>query len=215
MKMKLQYFADSDSANSAGSQAPASSEPASAASATAKYTQEDVNRMMAAKAKEVQASAVGVSDSQKAEWLAEGEKRAGMSAQEKAEAALGDQRKALEEQSNKLQARLDEADRRDALATTRTELTAKGIPAEFADFISEVDDDARNANLTKFGDLFKAAVDKAVDERVKGKVTPQTGAATGTQTSPTEFSKLTLSQQMALAAQDPQAYAQARQNANQ
>lgn len=204
MEMKLQYFAEPDSADT---------QPESAASEvpTAKYTQEDVNKMMAAKAKEVESSVqsalAGQLEEQKSQWLAEGEKRAGMSAQEKAQASLQDERQALQEQQDRLQARLDEADKRDALTATRSALTASHIPIEFADYLSDIKEDVRNNNVTKFGALFKAAIEQAVDERVKGTVTPQTGGATTTQSiSTTDFSKLSLEQRMALAQKDPAAY---------
>ncbi|MFC6180012.1 DUF4355 domain-containing protein [Lactiplantibacillus daowaiensis] len=210
MKMKLQYFADPepDSANSQSTVASAATSSATSAG-SAKYTQEDVNRMMAAKASEVEASLNGDLQKQKDDWLAEGEKRAGMSAQEKAEAAIQDQRDALKAQSDQLQARLDAADKRDALATTKEALTDKNIPAGFAEFVSDTNDDVRNANLMKFSELFASAVAKAVDERVKGKTNPQTGSATVSQNmTQADFSKLSLSEQMALATKDPEGYKQ-------
>lgn len=77
------------------------------------------------------------------EWLEKGEKRASMNASEKAQADLEEQRQALKEQQDRLQEKLDEADRKDALAATKTVLTDKHIPAEFAEFIS--------APILKFG----------------------------------------------------------------
>ncbi len=211
MKMKLQYFADSESTSAESQSAStASSATTSAQSASpAKYTQEDVNKMMAAKANEVKTALSDDLRQQKNDWLAEGEKRAGMSAQEKAEAALQDQRDAIKEQADRLQARLDAADKRDALAATKEVLADKNIPVGFAEFISATDEDIRNANLLKFGELFESALTKAVDERVKGKTNPQTGTSTVSQDmSATDFSKLSIGERMALATKDPTLYAQ-------
>ena len=84
------------------------------------------------------------------EWLEKGEKRASMNASEKVQADLEEQRQALKEQQDRLQEKLDEADRKDALAATKTVLTDKHIPAEFAEFISDVKEDVRNNNLDKW-----------------------------------------------------------------
>ncbi|CAJ2238278.1 hypothetical protein CPR18618_PPKEINIP_02801 (plasmid) [Companilactobacillus paralimentarius] len=73
-----------------------------------------------------------------------------MNASEKAQADLEEQRQALKEQQDRLQEKLDEADRKDALAATKTVLTDKHIPAEFAEFISDVKEDVRNNNLDKW-----------------------------------------------------------------
>ena len=143
------------------------------------YTQDDIGKMMAAKAKEVESNLQDDFENKlkqkEQEWLEKGEKRAGMNASEKAQADLEEQRKALKEQQDRLQEKLDEANRKDALAATKTVLTDKHIPAEFAEFISDVKEDVRNNNLDKFTNLFNKAVQEAVEKKVTGNQSPQNG----------------------------------------
>ncbi|MBA3081597.1 DUF4355 domain-containing protein [Lactiplantibacillus plantarum] len=141
------------------------------------------------------------------EWLEKGEKRASMNASEKAQADLEEQRQALKEQQDRFQEKLDEADRKDALAATKTVLTDKHIPAEFAEFISDVKEDVRNNNLDKFTNLFNQAVQEAVEKKVTGNQSPQNGGQQFNASMTREdFAQMSLEEQTNLYRQNPDLY---------
>ena len=141
------------------------------------------------------------------EWLEKGEKRASMNASEKAQADLEEQRQALKEQQDRLQEKLDEADRKDALAATKTVLTDKHIPAEFAEFVSDVKEDVRNNNLNKFTNLFNKAVQEAVEKKVTGNQSPQnSGQQFNASMTREDFAQMSLEEQTNLYRQNPDLY---------
>lgn len=149
------------------------------------YTQEDVNRMMAAKAKEAESS---YNEKLKAERAAladerqnlmeEGAKRAQMTADEKAKAEMEDRQKEMDRQQAEWEQKIRLLDERQALSDTKDALIDAGLPKEFAGFLSSVDEDKRSSNVSSFGELFQKAVSEAVDKRVSGKKTPSTGSTT-------------------------------------
>lgn len=158
MKTNLQFFADPNPEPKPNDSNP-NPDGKNPKPAGKTYTQDDIGKMMASKAKEV--------ESNLRDDFEKGEKRASMNASEKAQADLEEQRQALKEQQDRLQEKLDEADRKDALSATKTVLTDKHIPAEFAEFISDVKEDVRNNNLDKFTNLFNKAVQEAVEKKLR------------------------------------------------
>ncbi|QHJ83329.1 MAG: hypothetical protein [Caudoviricetes sp.] len=157
------------------------------------YTQDDINRMMAAKAKELESSfndklkeAKSISADERQKLMEEGAKRAQMTADEKAKAELEDRQKEIERQKDEFEQRMRLLDERQALSDTKDALLDAGLPKEFAGFLSSIDEDKRNSNVSSFGELFKKAVSEAVDKRVSGKKTPSTGSTTPSQPS-TEY----------------------------
>ena len=215
MKTNLQFFADPDleSKPNDPDQNPDGKNPDGKNSEPAgkTYTQDDIGKMMAAKAKEVESNLKDDFEKElkqkEQEWLEKGEKRAGMNASEKAQADLEEQRKALKEQQDRLQEKLDEANRKDALAATKTVLTDKHIPAEFAEFISDVKEDVRNNNLDKFTNLFNKAVQEAVEKKVTGNQSPQSGGQQfNASLTHNDFVKMSLEEQTNLYRQNPDLY---------
>ena len=215
MKTNLQFFADPSNDPEPTDPKPASSDPAQDPKdpkpSGKTYTQDDIGKMMAAKAKEVESNLKDEFQKQleekKQEWLEKGEKRAGMNASEKAQADLEEQRQALKEQQDRLQEKLDEANRKDALAATKTALTDKHIPAEFAEFISDVKEDVRNNNLDKFTNLFNKAVQEAVEKKVTGNQSPQNGGQQFNASMTREdFAQMSLEEQTNLYRQNPDLY---------
>lgn len=159
------------------------------------YTQDDINRMMAAKAKEVteklnkqheeelkQAKSFAADERQK--LMDEGAKRAQMTAEQKAQADLEDRQKEIDRQKAEFQKTMDEFKEKQALSDTKDALIDAGLPKEFANFLSSVDEDTRNQNVSNFADLYNKSVNEAVDKRVAGKKTPDSGVST---TSKTEY----------------------------
>lgn len=213
MKTNLQFFADpnpepkpNDPKTDGKNQDPKNPEPTGKT-----YTQDDIGKMMAAKAKEVESNLKDdfqkELEQKKQEWLEKGEKRAGMNASEKVQAELDEQRQALKEQQDRLREKLDEADRKDALAATKTVLADNHIPAEFAEFISDVKEDVRNNNLDKFTNLFNKAVQEAVEKKVTGNQSPQNGGQQfNASMTRDDFAQMSLEEQTQLYRQNPDLY---------
>lgn len=215
MKTNLQFFADPSNDPEPTDPKPTSNDPAQDPKdpkpSGKTYTQDDIGKMMASKAKEVennlQEDFENKLKQKEQEWLEKGEKRAGMNASEKAQADLEEQRQALKEQQDRLQEKLDEANRKDALAATKTALTDKHIPAEFAEFISDVKEDVRNNNLDKFTNLFNNAVQEAVEKKVTGNQSPQSGGQQfNASLTHNDFVKMSLEEQTNLYRQNPDLY---------
>lgn len=208
MKMNLQYFAEPGEEqkpidpNNKPQQEPKDSEPSGKT-----YSQDDVNKMMGAKAKQLEEKFNGQLESLKEEWMSKGEERAGMNAQQKAEAELDDKRQALADQEKRLQERLDAVDEKNALAATKSALTDSKIPVEFAEFVTSKDDDIRKNNIDKFIDLFNKAVQDSVEQRVQGTHTPQNGGqvVAGSLTRE-DFAKLNMDQQTQIYRENPDLY---------
>ena len=208
MKMNLQYFAEPGEEpkpidpNKKQQQEPKDQEPSGKT-----YSQDDVNKMMGAKAKQLEEKFNGQLESMKEEWMSKGEERAGMNAQQKAEAELDDKRQALADQEKRLQERLDAVDEKNALAATKSALTDSKIPVELAEFVTSKDDDVRKNNIDKFIDLFNKAVQDGVEQRVQGTHTPQNGGQTvpGSLTRE-DFAKLNMDQQTQIYRENPDLY---------
>lgn len=208
MKMNLQYFAEPGEEpkpidpNKEQQQEPKDQEPSGKT-----YSQDDVNKMMGAKAKQLEEKFNGQLKSLKEEWMSKGEERAGMNAQQKAEAELDDKRQALADQEKRLQERLDAVDEKNALAATKSALTDSKIPVEFAEFVTSKDDDVRKNNIDKFSDLFNKAVQDSVEQRVQGTHTPQNGGqvVAGSLTRE-DFAKLNMDQQTQIYRENPDLY---------
>ena len=158
------------------------------------YTQDDINRMMAAKAKELESSFNDKLKEQKQaladerqKLMEEGAKRAQMTADEKAKAELEDKQKEIERQRSEFEQRMRLLDERQALSDTKDALIDAGLPKDFAGFLSSVDEDKRSSNISSFGELFNKAVSEAVDKRVSGKKTPSTGSTTAPSQPSTDY----------------------------
>lgn len=157
------------------------------------YTQDDINRMMAAKAKEVTAKlqkqheeelkqAKSFSADERQKLMDEGAKRAKMTADEQAQAALADREAEINRQKAEIEKTMNEFKEKQALSDTKEALIDVGLPKEFANFLSSVDEDTRNQNVSNFADLFNKSVNEAVDKRVSGKKTPDSGVSTTSKT---------------------------------
>ena len=221
MKTNLQFFADPNPEPKPNDSNP-NPDGKNPKPAGKTYTQDDVGKMMAAKAKEVESHLQDDFEKKlkqmqddfekklkqkEQEWLEKGKKRASMNASEKAQADLEEQRQALKEQQDRLQEKLDEADRKDALAATKTVLTDKHIPAEFAEFISDVKEDVRNNKLDKFTNLFNKTVQEAVEKKVTGNQSPQNGGQQfNASLTHNDFAQMSLEERTNLYRQNPDLY---------
>lgn len=153
------------------------------------YTQEDVNRMMAAKDKETksklekhyqqeldQAKQIRADERQK--LMDEGAKRAQMTAEQKAQADLEDRQKEMDRQKALFDKQMEDFKSKQALSETKESLVDAGLPKDLATFLSDTDDEKRAQNISDFKSIFDKAVSDAVDRKVSGKKTPETGKTT-------------------------------------
>jgi len=163
MKLNLQYFAEKGGEDDTPKT----------------YTQEDVNKMMAAKAREVEEKSKSEwqkqQDELKAKYLKEGETRAQMTAEEKAKAALDDERQALKKEQDEWHKKQQEQERQNALTATQELLTSKGLPKSFGETLTDLNPQTRQANVEAFEKTFNGAIDQTIAERSKGGRTPQGG----------------------------------------
>lgn len=98
--------------------------------------------------------------------VSEAEKLAKMTAQEKA--AYMQQKKEKE-----LADREADLTKRELMATAKNTLTEKGIPLELAEVLNYTDADSCNKSITAVEKAFQGAVEKAVEERLKGGKPPK------------------------------------------
>ena len=162
----LQMFAeDGDGGNTPETPEKQSNEPGNDPKPTAKYTDEDVDKILNKKFAEWQKN--------QEKKVSEAERLSKMTAEEKAAEKL----KALEDKIKGYEAA---AARTEMAKQARAILSDKGISVGdelLANLIAE-DADATKAAVESFVSLFTAAVEKAVKEKVKGD-TPKTGTSTG------------------------------------
>lgn len=86
-------------------------------------------------------------------------------------------------------------------------LSSRGLSAEFADVVVISDDiEASQANIDKLDKLFKAAVKAEVEKRLAGSAPKGNGGAIPNDVTAEAFRKMSLSQQAALAASNPELY---------
>lgn len=153
------------------------------------YTQEDVNRMMAAKDKETKSKlekhyqqeldqAKQISADERQKLMDEGAKRAQMTAEQKAQADLEDRQKEMDRQKALFDKQMEDFKSKQALSETKESLVDAGLPKDLATFLSDTDDEKRAQNISDFKSIFDKAVSDAVDRKVSGKKTPETGKTT-------------------------------------
>lgn len=102
----------------------------------------------------------------------EAEKLAKMNADQKAEY----EKQKREEDFNK---RLADLNMRELKATAKETLASEGLPLELAEVLNYTDADTCNKSIEAVKTAFQSAVEKAVNERLKGKGTPKAGDGSG------------------------------------
>ena len=129
---------------------------------------------------------------------AEGEKRAKMSADEKAEA----DRKAREEQEQKER---DEFHKEQAHFYAKQELVDRKLPASFADYVADQDHDTMVANVDSFEKSFNEAVHDETLKRMQGDQTPAAGTQTPNATvTQKEWDAMSFTDQYAIQQKNPE-----------
>ena len=164
------------------------------------YTEEELQKLLQAESDKRVNAALGKKEKEySAKLKAESEriaKEASMSEEEKFKAQLQTEREAFEtERAEFLRTKLE--------ATTMKELSAQGLPADFAGFLIGTDEEVTKANVSEFKSLWDNKLQEMVDERLAGK-TPKT-TETNTQNtalSKESFFKLPFKQREAMLAAD-------------
>lgn len=133
-----------------------------------------------------------------AETMADGEKRAKMSADEKAEA----DRKAQEERD---QQEREKFHREQAHFYAQQELASRHLPDTFADYIADQDHDTMVANADSFERAFTDAVHEETLKRMQGDQTPASGTHTpNTSVTKKDWDAMSYSEQLAIYQKNPQ-----------
>lgn len=93
--------------------------------------------------------------------VSEAEKLAKMTAQERAQYLQKKKEKELADREAQIT-------KRELMATAKNMLTEKGIPLELAEFLNYTDADSCNKSIAAIEKAFQSAVEKAVEDRLKG-----------------------------------------------
>lgn len=193
-----------------------------------KYTQDDVDRMMAAKDKETSAKSAGqIEDLQKQledakttsyqdglnEGMEKGEKRAQMSAEEKAKADLKDREDALTKREKDI-ADKEAREKRDAkVKDIQAKMAEKKLPKLFSDLavtLVDQDDEAVAAKIDEYAKQNQELLDEHDKKKLEGKNNPASGNQHVDFSGMTQekFDGLTMEQQMKLHQEQPDVYDQ-------
>lgn len=132
------------------------------------------------------------------EEKAEAEKLAKMSAEERAKAEFANEKLKFEEE------RLLHQREKLELQTVK-ELATKNLPTEFSKFILSDSADSTMANLKEFEAQWLSALEKAVNERLKG-TTPKSGGSDQKGITKDMFDKMGYSERVKLATDQPELY---------
>jgi hypothetical protein len=127
----------------------------------------------------------------------EAEKLAKMTEAERLQVEFDKQKQAFEdERKSFLKEKLE-------LQTVKT-LQSEELPAEFSGFVMSDSAEQISENIKLFKEQWQKAIEKAVDERLKGS-TPK-GSNTNTTIKAEEFAKMNYAERMAIYSQDPELY---------
>ena len=129
--------------------------------------------------------------------VTEAQKLAKMNAEERAEHER-------QELQKKLSEREAEVTKRELRAEAKSQLSDKGLPVELAEVLPYTDADTTNAALAAVEKVFRAAVEKGVNERLKGNPPKVGQPAQGTTIAEPE--KLSYAQRAELYQKDPSQY---------
>ena len=89
--------------------------------------------------------------------------------------------------------------------STSKALASNNLPVEFADFLIAEDDEATTQRVDLFKNAFNEAVEKTVNERLKGSV-PKVGTSTKKEITKEQFKKMDLAQRQKLFMENKELY---------
>lgn len=138
--------------------------------------------------------------------LSEAEKLAKLSEEEKAKLEIEKIQKELESEKAQFQ--------KEKLEMEATKILSKeGLPVDFAPVLLGADAEQTKANIDTFKASFQDAVQKAVDEKIKGGYTPKTGAADAPAITVEQFKNMSYNERTELMSKNPELYNKLRDKA--
>lgn len=155
------------------------------------YTQAEVERMIQSEADKRVTQAL---ETQRKK-MAEAEKLAGMSAEDKLKYEY-------QQKLDELNQREAELNHKEMLAETVKQLAEKKLPAAAADFLVALDADTTNDNIKKFEKMFNDAITAEIKSKMGGSA-PSTSSVESGGITKEQFSKMTLAQRSELLKNDP------------
>ncbi|WP_203246332.1 DUF4355 domain-containing protein [Sporosarcina beigongshangi] len=167
------------------------------------FTQEEVDKLLQSESDRRVSTAI---QKKEAEWKeqykaqldaekSEAEKLAAMSSEERYKAELQKEREAFESERKAFQ-------RERLEAATIKELSQSGLPTEFAEYLKADDAESIKTNIDIFKSQWIAAIEKAVDERLKGSTPRDSNVVSSTMTKQ-EFAKLDYHKRAKLMEENP------------
>lgn len=161
-ELDLQLFAEE--AETAETAAPETEESQTQPDEAKTFTEEEVNKLIQGRlAKEQRAWEKKLEDQH-----TEAERLASMNETQK-------KRYEEEKQANDLAKREAEVTKRELTATAKETLIDKGLPIELSEILNYKDADACNESIEMVSKAFQSAVQKAVEEKLKGGTPPKKG----------------------------------------
>lgn len=134
------------------------------------FTREDVRKMLSAETNKA-------IEKFKNESLPSLLDEASKKGEERAKMTESQRRKADEDARIKeLEAREQALNQREALTSTKDLLSKNELPLDFADMLTDLDENKRLDNVLNFKKAFNAAVQAGVENRLKGQHNPQAGS---------------------------------------
>ncbi|WP_404354623.1 DUF4355 domain-containing protein [Exiguobacterium aurantiacum] len=138
--------------------------------------------------------------------LSEAEKLAKLSEEEKAKLEIEKIQKELESEKAQFQ--------KEKLEMEATKILSKeGLPVDFAPVLLGADAEQTKANIDTFKASFQDAVQKAVDEKIKGGYTPKTGASDVPAITVEQFKTMDFEARTQLFNENPELYKKLRDKA--
>ena len=129
----------------------------------------------------------------------EAQRLASMSAEEKKQEELSKKEKELAERESKIK-------RLELESQTKTEMATQGLPVEFTSYVMADDAETIKANIGEFKTAWEQAIEKAVEDKLKGH-TPKTATKqSGLSITKEQFAKMTYAQKMDIYNADPELY---------
>lgn len=138
--------------------------------------------------------------------LSEAEKLAKLSEEEKAKLEIEKVQKELESEKAQFQ--------KEKLEMEATKILSKeGLPVDFAPVLLGADAEQTMANIDAFKSSFQDAVQKAVDEKIKGGYTPKVGSTDAPVVSVEDFKNMNYTERTNLYEKDPELYNKLKEKA--
>lgn len=172
-KINLQLFAEpNEAAAPAAEQAAAQTAEAESAASERMFTQADVDRIVRQRLDRAQRDADRQVEQARSEARSEAERLAQMSSEQRIQHEREQAERTAREREQSLSAREAEITRRELRAEATDTLISRGLHVGLADILDYSSADACNASIERVEQVFRTAVQAAVDERLRKSSAP-------------------------------------------